>query len=160
MKPFLAIALAGSAAVLTSSSPALAAPAQKFLFAAAQGNASEVMLGQEIARLSSSPRVRQFGQMLVRDHGKGLREVDALAARMHLRVPHTIAIEARTEDLKLRKLRGRDFDAEVKRYMIFDHEKDISDFTDQSRGGERMTAAFANKTLPVLNHHLEMAKSL
>ena len=91
MKPPFVIALAASAIAFTT--PALAAePPQKFLFAAAQGDGSEVLLGHQIERRGGSPRVRAFGAMLVRDHTKGLQEVDMLVRRMHLTVPHTIAI--------------------------------------------------------------------
>ena len=128
--------------------------------AAAQGDGSEVLLGHQIERRGGSPRVRAFGAMLVRDHTKGLQEVDMLVRRMHLTVPHTIAIEARTEDLKLRKLSGHAFDEEVKRYMVSDHERDISDFESQAKGSDRMTAQFASNSLPVLHRHLDMARSL
>ena len=68
--------------------------------------------------------------------------------------------EARAEYAKLQRLHGRYFDREVRRYMTDDHHKDISDFRDQTRSGDRRTAAIARRQLPTLHTHLRMAESL
>lgn len=139
---------------------ALAAPAPVFLRAAIQGNYSEVTLGRMIQRQGSTQEVRSFGSMLVGDHGKGLQQAQAIADRMHLRIPATLTPEARREQRRLQRLSGRGFDREVRRYMIGDHQKDIALFRAQVRSGDRATAAYATATIPVMQHHLSMAQSL
>jgi putative membrane protein len=139
---------------------ALAAPAPVFLRAAIQGNYSEVTLGRMIQNQGSTQEVRSFGSMLVGDHGKGLQQAQAIADRMHLRIPATLTPEARSEQRRLQRLSGRGFDREVRRYMIGDHQKDIALFRAQVRSGDRPTAAYAAATIPVMQHHLSMARSL
>jgi len=68
--------------------------------------------------------------------------------------------EARSEYAKLQRLHGRAFDREVRRYMINDHQKDISKFNDQARHGDRQTARLAQATLPTLRKHLRIAEGL
>jgi len=104
--------------------------------------------------------VRQFGGMLVRDHSKGLAQAQAIAARLHLRIPAVLTPEAARELPLLRHLRGRAFDREVRRYMINDHVKDIGAFRAQVRSGDRATSGYAAATIPVMQRHLAMARSL
>lgn len=44
--------------------------------------------------------------------------------------------------------------------MIDDHRKDIAKFSAQARTGDRLTARYAAATVPVMQHHLDMARSL
>jgi putative membrane protein len=147
-------------AALLASSAATAAPASKFLHDAIQGDNSETRLGQLIASHGSSAQVRSFGRTLAGDHGTARVQASALARRMHVSVPRSMMPEARAEYNKLERLRGHAFDREVKRYMIHDHQKDISDFEKQARSGDRQTAALARAQLPVLRKHLRIAESL
>jgi putative membrane protein len=146
--------------VLATSTTALAAPPAVFLHKAIGGNFSEVTLGRMIQARGGTAQVRQFGAMLVRDHSKGLAQAQAIASRMHLRIPATLTPEARSEQRRLQHLRGRAFDLEVKRYMINDHRKDIAEFKEQARTGDRATAGYAAATVPVMQRHLSMAQSI
>lgn len=127
---------------------------------AIHGDYSEMTLGKLIARRGSSAQVRDFGMTLAKDHSAGLAQAQQLARRMHLDIRPALAPEARTEYAKLQRLRGRAFDREVKRYMVHDHEKDIAEFKAQARRGDRRTAAFASQTVPVLQKHLDIARSI
>jgi putative membrane protein len=148
------------ASTVLLSSSAFAAPPAQFLRAAIQGNYSEVTLGRLIQNRSSSPQVRNFGAMLVRDHSHGLAQAKTIAARLRLRVPLTLTSEARREAVLLRHLNGRAFDREVRRYMIGDHQKDIAEFRAQVRSGDRATSGYAAATIPVMRRHLAMARSI
>lgn len=141
-------------------SSVLAAPAAGFLQDAIQGNYSEVTLGRMIQRQGSSQQVRSFGGMLVGDHAKALEQAQGIAARMHLRIPATLSPAARREQRLLQHLSGASFDREVRRYMIEDHQKDIAQFRAQVRSGDRATAGYAAATIPVMQHHLSMARAL
>src|SRR3954453_942673 len=142
------------------SGTAFAAPAAQFLHKAIQGNYSEVTLGRMIQNRSSNPQVRNFGAMLVRDHGRGLAQAQGIAARLRLRIPVSLTPEARRESVVLRHLNGRAFDREVRRYMVNDHQKDIAEFRAQVHSGDRATAGYAAATIPAMRRHLSMARSI
>jgi putative membrane protein len=148
------------ASTVVLSSSAFAAPPAQFLRQAIHGNYSEVTLGRMIQNRSSNPQIRQFGAMLVRDHSHGLAQAQTIAARLHMRIAETLTPEARRESVLLRHLNGRAFDREVRRYMINDHQKDIAEFRAQARSGDRATAGYAAATIPVMQRHLAMARSL
>jgi putative membrane protein len=138
----------------------VAAPPAAFLRDAIQGNYSEVTLGRIIQNRGYSEQVRSFGSMLVRDHSNGLAQAQRIAARLHLNIPATLTPEARNEQRLLHHLNGRAFDREVRRYMINDHLKDIAAFRAQVRSGDRATAGYAAATVPVMQHHLAMARAI
>jgi len=148
------------ASTVLLSGTAFAAPPAQFLHKAIQGNYSEVTLGRMIQNRSSNPQVRNFGAMLVRDHGRGLAQAQGIAARLRLRIPVSLTPEARRESVVLRHLNGRAFDREVRRYMVNDHQKDIAEFRAQVHSGDRATSGYAAATIPVMQRHLAMARSI
>ena len=148
-----------SAAILVSSAAAAAPPA-KFLGNAIRGDNSEIRLGSLIAARGYDPAVRSFGRTLERDHSTARGQAVAVSRLMRVAVPRSMMPEARAEYAKLQHMRGRAFDREVRRYMIDDHRKDISDFQDEARHGERRTAELARRQLPTLHKHLRIAQSL
>ena len=139
---------------------AAAAPAEQFVRDAVQVNASDVILGRLIASRGASPAVRSFGAVLVRDHGRGLAKAQALAARLRIRAPAILTPEAGNELARLRRLSGRAFDLEVRRYMVQDHRNQLAEFRAQVRGGDKRTIGFAAATIPVLQRHRAIAKSI
>ena len=139
---------------------AVAAPPAKFLHEALQGDNSETRLGQLISTRGASRDVRDFGKTLARDHRQARAQAADVARQMHVPVPTTMMPEAREEYSKLQRMHGAAFDREVRRYMINDHRKDISDFRKQVHGGDRRTAALAEAQLPTLRKHLRLAESL
>jgi len=148
------------AAALVASTAATAAPPSQFLHDAIRGDNSEIRLGGLIAAHGASAAVRSYGRTLQRDHSIARGQAVAVARLMRVGVPSSIMPEARSEYAKLERMRGRAFDREVRRYMINDHRKDIGDFQDQARHGDRRTANLAARQLPTLRKHLRMAESL
>ena len=159
MRPF--IATAAIAALLTVGPPAAAATAQ-FLTKAIEGDNSETTLGALAAQRGASAGVRQFGRTLVRDHQRARAAATPVAMRHHLRhIPRSMTAEAANERRILYRLHGRAFDREFARYMVNDHEKDISDFRKEASSSDpRDVRMLARQTLPTLQKHLGMAQAL
>lgn len=147
-------------ALCVTSTAALAAPPRSFLEDAIKGDNSEVLAGQYIAAHGASSQVRSFGRTLYRDHANARAQAAAVARTYGMRIPGATMPEARREMRKLRYLRGRAFDLEVRRYMTNDHRKDIAKFEAQVRSGDARTARLARAQLPVLRKHLRIAESI
>jgi putative membrane protein len=61
----------------------------------------------------------------------------------------------------LKSKKGAEFDKAYIEMMLDDHKEDIEQFSDEaSKGTDADVKAFATKTLPVLNKHLEHVKSI
>ncbi len=62
---------------------------------------------------------------------------------------------------KLGKESGDAFDKAYMSMMVKDHEKDVKEFEEASKNADDADLkAWAGKTLPTLQHHLEMAKDI
>jgi len=146
--------------IVSASTPAFAASDSSFLKKALEGDNSEIALGKMAEKNGASPGVRDFGRTLATDHAAA--KANALPVAKAHGVPDTDAMtpEAEAEAKKLQGLHGQAFDREFARYMVKDHEKDISDFEKQAKTGDAATAGLARDTLPKLQHHLEIAEKL
>jgi putative membrane protein len=120
-----------------------------------------VSLGKLGAEKGASDYVKTFGQTMVDDHTKAGDELKTIAARKSIPVS-TAPMPADAEvATMIGKKDGAAFDAAFKTKMVADHEKVIKLFTTESTAGkDPELKAFATKTLPTLQHHLEMAKQL
>jgi putative membrane protein len=135
--------------------------AQGFLSEAAHGNLAEVELGKLAASHASSPDVKAFGQKMVTDHGKTLVEIKALAAQKSVTLPAKIDAKHQAEQDKLAVLSGTAFDRAYVQAMVADHQKDVAEFKHQaSMNADNDVKAWAAKTLPTLEEHLQMVQTL
>lgn len=157
--------LAIGAALITISAAQVMAqtsPADRtFATKAAAGGLAEVSLGQLAIQNAGSPAVRQFGQQMVTDHTKANEELQQIAKQQDLTLPaKPEAADSATEE-RLRASKGNAFDVAYMRDMVQDHQKDVADFKQEATTGkDTALKAFAQKYLPVLQHHLEMAEAV
>jgi putative membrane protein len=139
---------------------ALAAPPAAFLRQAGLTDNSEIELGRLAESRGASQAARDAGRMLQDDHRASQQAAMPLLRRYRLRPPVGVLPEARTEMRRLQRLSGRAFDRELASFNITAHTRAIALFQVQARSGDRWTADFARAQLPVLRHHLQMARDL
>jgi len=158
--------------VLVSAALAVAIPAvaadkklgksdREFLTEAASGGLMEVELGQVATKNAASDRVKQFGQRMVDDHSKANTELKQVASQESVTVPDSLTPKQRDQVARLSKLHGAEFDREYMKAMLQDHEEDVPKFRKEaSSASDPKVKDFAAKTLPTLESHLDMAKSI
>ena len=131
----------------------------KFAAAAAQGGMTEVELGRLALQRATDSSVKEFGQRMVTDHTAANAELKLIAARKNIQVPTEVSSDQKSMIDKLSKLSGAEFDKEYMSDMVKDHEEDVKDFQTQgNEGTDSDIKAFAAKTLPTLQGHLQMAR--
>lgn len=133
---------------------------RQFLMQAIQGDLAEIKLGELAQQKGQSDEVREYGAKLVQDHSKSLEEARQLAEAEGIEVPEEPSPEAQQVHEQLMGLSGEEFDREFVRSMVEDHEKAVSLFETQAEGSDTDTADYAEKTLPVLEEHLQIAESI
>jgi len=107
------------------------------------------------------PAVKDFGQKMASDHTAANAQLKKLAESKLVNLPDSVSPEEHTALGKLEGLTGADFDKAYSRMMVKDHETDISDFQKEiKKGQDADVKAFAEQTLPTLQHHLMLAKRL
>jgi putative membrane protein len=131
----------------------------KFATNAAQGGMAEVELGRLATQRAGDASVREFGARMVADHSRANTELKSIAGQKGIQLPSDLNSEQKSEVDKLAKMSGAEFDKEYMSAMLKDHETDVKDFDTQSKeGNDPEIKAFAGKTLPTLQQHLQMAQ--
>ena len=138
-----------------------ASPDQAFVKKAAVGGLAEVQLGQLAVERAASPEVKQFGQRMIDDHGKANRELMAMVEPKGLAVPTALDRKHRQVADRLATLHGPAFDRAYIQEMVKDHEADVRLFrTEAQQGTDPELKRWAANTLPTLEEHLTMARTL
>jgi putative membrane protein len=134
---------------------------QTFATEAAQGGMLEMQLGELAVQNADSQEVKDFGQMMVDDHGKANQKLTELAEQKNLQLPQELSSEGQQHQQELRQLSGTEFDREYINLMIEDHQQDVASFQEQVQSGQDSDlVAFAGETLPVLQRHLDKAQQV
>ena len=128
---------------------------------AAQSGMAEVMLGNLALQKSSNEEVKQMAQKIVDDHTAANNELKDLAATKSATLPTEVNSKQKGTYATLIALSGEEFDKEFIKVMVKDHEKAVGLFQKQvNKGADADVKAFAAKTLPTLQGHLESAKAM
>jgi putative membrane protein len=159
-------ALAAMTAALASAQPA-SAPAtassadRRFVQEAGAGSAAEVALGKLATEKASRDEVKQFGQQMVADHTHSGNELKQVAGAKGMTPPDTPTPAQQKTAGQIAQRSGAAFDKSFLNQMALDHKKTIALFRRESRtGSDPDLKAYATKTLPTLEEHLKMVRSL
>jgi len=156
-----AAAAIGAALFLAASGVAPAAESDDtFLKTAIGVNLAEIQVGQLAQKNGASAGVRQFGDMLVKDHTASNDDAMALAKQHNVTIPNAPSAEDQKTYQDLSGLSGAAFDKAFSQDMVAGHQKAVQLFTDQSASANGDVKSFADKTLPTLKKHLQTAQSL
>jgi putative membrane protein len=143
---------------------------------------AEVQLGQLASERAASPDVKAFGQVMVKDHSEANGELSKLASQMKIEPPKEADKAHKELASRLSTLDGAEFDRAYIAAMVQGH-RDVADrlrtwlkesrplgeppagdpkAKDAAGGGpqEEALTAWAKKTLPVVEKHLERAQDL
>ena len=132
----------------------------EFMVKAANGGMMEVQLGEMAQQNAMSQSVKNFGSMLVKDHGAANEELKTLASAKNITLPAAVGDDLQQHIIDLTQLKGREFDEKYMAMMVDDHQKDIDLYEDAADSEDSDLKAFAAKTLPVLKMHLDSAKAI
>lgn len=136
-------------------------PDSKFMMSAATGGMNEIGLSNVALTKSTNEEVKQMAQKMIDDHTAAGDELKTLAASKNVTLPTEMDSKHKAAMTKLEGLSGAEFDMEYVKWMVKDHENAVSMFKKESEKGKDAEAkAFAAKTLPTLQGHLDMAKSM
>jgi putative membrane protein len=142
----MAVALCQETSVLS--------PADKtFLTKVAEGGKKEIAVATAAMSSTTNPEVKSFARRIIDDHTRANHELETLAQSKG------VSPASSTESAKTEKQEGSD--KAFLKDMVKDHEKDIAMFERESRhGSDAEVKEWAAKTIPTLQEHLSLARSL
>jgi putative membrane protein len=124
-----------------------------FMQTAAKDGMMEVEMGKMGQKQAKNAEVKKFATRMVTDHSKANAQLKALAKKK--------GVTLDTAAPKEHKIDDANFDKDYMDQMVKDHEKDVAAFEEEAKdGSDPAVKAWANKTLPTLKKHLELAKQI
>ena len=104
---------------------------------------------------------KDFAEKMIKDHSKTTAQLKAAAAKAKIDVPDKMDSAHQKMFDSLKDMKGDDFAKEYHSDQDSGHKDAVSLFTRYANGGENADLkAWAAKTLPDLQGHLDMAKDL
>jgi len=148
--------------------PAAAAPAgrggklshadRSFMKEAAQAGSAEVASAQLAEGKSGDAKVQAFAKQMIGDHAEAGDALKSLAASKGLDLPAGPSVTRQAKDKVLAAHDGAAFDRSYAKTAVDDHEDAVELFRNSStQAKDADVRAFAQKTLPTLEHHADGA---
>ena len=132
-----------------------------FMVKVADVGMTEVKLGRIAQEKANSKRIRDFGEMMAKDHTQAGDELKSLARRKNVALPDSIGSEHRNKIDNLEKKNAKDFDRAYIDMMVDGHQSTVNDFEKASNNTKDPDVkAWVDKTLPTLKMHLDSAKAI
>lgn len=144
----------------TAASATAQADTASFPVKAASGSMMEITAGNVAQQKGVNPEVKKFGQQMVTDHGKASTELQNIAASKNIVLPTSPLPKHQRQIEVISELDGAEFDRSYMTAMVKAHQEDVALFESfaNDTGADADLKAFAEKTLPTLRMHLDMAQ--
>ena len=97
---------------------------------------------------------------MVDDHSKANAELAQIAEAKGVTPPKKLDAEHQAMVSSMKNVAAGDFDRQYSKHMNMDHSKAIALFESASKANDPQLAQFAQKTLPTLKEHKQMAEKL
>lgn len=135
--------------------------AQHFIKEAATTNMLEIKLGKLAQNKSDDPTIDSFAKQMVSDHTSLQDNLKNTAESEHLKVPDSLPPKLKKKYQHLAGMSGDQFDKAYARFNVKGHKEAVALFK-KEKASDNNTAVseLAGDGLPVIQHHLSMAKKM
>ncbi|WP_454622186.1 DUF4142 domain-containing protein [Bradyrhizobium cenepequi] len=117
----------------------------------------------KLAEQKGNVQEKSFAQQMVTDHTKTSTELKQLVSsgKVTAELPNALDSSYQSKLDKLKSASGTDFSSDYDSYQVSAHKDAVSLFERYAKGGDNAELKdWAGKTLPALQHHLDMAQEL
>ena len=134
--------------------------ADDFFEEASAMGVAEIETGRIALEESENAEVRAFAERMIKDHAAANKKMAEIAAEKDLEISDEAKLMDRARTMILDARDGESFDDAYANNQVAAHERSIELFERATRSDDAEVAAFAKKTLPKLQEHLEEARKL
>jgi putative membrane protein len=131
---------------------------RNFFEEAAKSGMKEVEVSNAVKARLTNAQVRAFAEMMVSDHSMANTELQTLAAAKGVTLPADKKDHG--EKWTRKDTKDNELDKDYVEAMEDDHEEAVKLFEKAAKSEDAEIAAFAQKTLPKLQHHLDQVRTL
>jgi putative membrane protein len=134
---------------------------REFLKMTSEGARFEVQGGMTALTHAARQSVKGFGQHMIDDHSREVRDVERVAAKVHVRVPKEPSDEQQQTLKLLSQFKGKAFDCAYITNEYTDHEADINlAKLELAKGVNSHVRGLARRWLKVYKEHEQMASDI
>jgi putative membrane protein len=139
----------------------IAPKTEDFIKEAAMSDMLEIEAAK-VAQQKGDADDKKFADMMITDHTKTSSELKSLTpADLKAAIPASLDASYQKKVDKLRDTKPEDFASEYDSMQVSAHKDAVSLFERYAKGGDNAALKdWAGKTLPALQHHLDMAQKL
>jgi putative membrane protein len=120
----------------------------------------EVELGRLALKNASSPKVKEFAQMMIDDHSKNNAELMEAAKKKNITLPAGLSDKCQKKYSELSEKKGKDFDKDYMSAMVDGHQEVLDELNKQAeKGNDADLKAWAQSKVEGIKLHLETAKT-
>ncbi|HPH90512.1 MAG TPA: DUF4142 domain-containing protein [Ferruginibacter sp.] len=120
----------------------------------------EVEMGKLALQNASSPKVKEYAQMMIDEHTKANNELMEAARTKNITLPAGLSDKCQKKFGELSEKKGKDFDKEYMSAMVDDHEEVLDVLNKQAENGnDADLKAWAQSKVGGIKQHLETAKT-
>ena len=153
------------ASLALAAPPAADAPtagsAEDFVKTASEAGLAEVNFGELAVKQTDKADVKAFAQNMIDDHSKVNEELLKVANKDNFTPAATMNAKDKEMYTKLMGMKGAEFDDAYVHSQLAAHKGAVALFQSEAKDGKNADLkAFAEKTLPTLQHHLKMVEKL
>jgi putative membrane protein len=132
-----------------------------FMIKAASNSMFEVQASELAMQKVKNQQLKDYAQMMVKDHTAANDKMKQLAQKMNITLPDSIGEDMMDNMKELREKTGNEFEMAYANMMVSTHEDAVGLFEDASNNMENAEVkTFATNTLPKLRNHLDKAKAI
>jgi putative membrane protein len=149
------------AVVMSAPAYAQAMTSAEYVAAAGSGDAYEIQSSQTVLQTTQDPKIRSFAQMMIQDHTKSTAKLRAAALTAKIRAKPTL-MPAHAE--MIAQLKAESGTARDQAYIAQQkqaHQQALTVHKSYAEGGKNMALKMvATSVVPVVQHHIEMLKTM
>jgi putative membrane protein len=132
----------------------------KFLTEAADARMMDLEQGKLAMSKGTTAEIREYGQWMVKDQTRMLKDLRVLAASKKITIPSALSDQKSDGLEELKKKEGEEFDKKFLNMMTIDHRRDVNDFDKATKLKDADIKQFASTNLTTVKSHLERIKTL
>jgi putative membrane protein len=139
----------------------IAPKTEDFIKEAAMSDMLEIEAAK-VAQQKGNADEKKFAEHMITDHGKTSSELKSMVdGELKAAIPAALDDSSQKKLGKLKDAKPEDFAGEYDPMQVSAHKDAVSLFERYAKGGENSRLKdWAGKTLPALQHHLEMAQAM
>ena len=132
-----------------------------FVKEAGAGNAAEIKMGELALKNADSQDVKDFAQMMIKDHSQANDDLSAVARNHNIDFPPDAPEKEKELGKKMLDVKGAAFDKAYIKHAVADHEKDVAEYKEAKKEvKDKKLVEYVDKTIPVVEGHLKDAKAI